>query len=310
MTAVSALRKADGRMIQTLANLVNTTHAGWLGMEAGKDTSALTALKVASVLGYRLEDILNLHHDSLSRLLDQRRPLFRLPHTITQPEIVAKVEELNNPKLLREDYYSIGDFDVRCRLLIAITRKLAEKEAGTVEYKAFGRTEYIVPQPAEDGSLASWDYDLPDGLKLGAAYSAVCQRLGLTNKMLSDKTGLSRNYFADLQSDAAESSIGNLDLAAWAVGLSADEVIMIAHPSRRKWPFFIPYGSYSNQDMVKLLTSPATLAAFEQAPVEERASMMLDYRAWLVEEAEARETNNQKHITIPVAFRLIGWSAA
>ena len=270
------------------------------------------ALKLALALGLRIDDILNLY-SGLERLLSEERPLFRLPHTIRNEQIIALVAGLNKPAALENEHYAsaFGAEDNRSSLFLDLSQRIAQLEQTTPEYLVHQRAEFI---PLEQRTLK---VELPERLELGEAYSAMLEQQKLTAYAVSQKTGLSSYFITDLSMNRAEVSVVNLDLATKVIGISVDELIFVAYPqlSRIKWPFFVQAlggaKPYQNEETTRLLTSPATLRAFEQAPVYERARMMLAYKTWWLAEAQARQadeisaTNKEVRVLTPAIFRLL-----
>lgn len=315
LAALQYIRKAGGIPVTDITRIARVSEPTWYAIEGGGETSLGSVYRVITSLGYRIDDILKMHKKSLQVLLQGVEPFIRLPHTIGQEDIIDKVRELNSLKLLEEDHYWPGGFKSRCEILVATTRKIAQKELLTSAYIERHRAEFVVPQGAETGRIPEIDApSIQGGFKLGAAYTAFCKELGLSNNRLSEMTNLSRPFFIDLQNDQAEPMLGSLDIAARAINLTIDELIYTAHPevARQKWIFFIPQAQYLNQKMVELLTSEQTLGYFasENTPIQERASMMLGYKSWLKAETEARlSLVSEKKVVMPAAFRLLGWSS-
>ncbi|HEX2913531.1 MAG TPA: helix-turn-helix transcriptional regulator [Chloroflexia bacterium] len=316
LAALEYIRKAAGISVAELAAIANISEPAWYAIERGKETTLNKVYLAISMLGYRIDDVLKMHKKSLPVLLQGVEPFIRLPHTIVQADIVEKVRELNNLQLLEEEHYWAGGFRDRCEILVATSRKIAEKELLTPAYLKQHRAEYVIPGPAEQVRILEMEAgSTREGLKLGAAYTALCKELGLSTSRLSEMTGLSRPFFIDLQNDLAEPMLGSLDIASRAVGLTVDELIYTAHPEegQHKWIFFVPQNSYCNRQMVELVTSEETLQYFaaRTTPVEERARMMLAYKAWLRAEAEASISSQaEQRVIMPAAFRLLGWRTA
>jgi transcriptional regulator with XRE-family HTH domain len=250
-----------------------------------------TALRLALALGLRIDDILNLY-SGLPRLLTEQRPLFRLPHTIQAPEIVKLLAELNQPAVLKTEYYSIilGAQDNRISTLLDLTQRLAQIEKTTAEYQTYQRAEFVpLAQPLPPG------LELPAKLELGQAYQTLLELQKLTTAEVCIKTSFSKYFLAELLHNRAEVSVVEWDLASWTVGLTVDELLFVAYPrlARFKWPFFIQalpgLQPYQEQQMLNILISLTTLEAFEQSRLEERARLMLAYKSWWQSEAQARK---------------------
>lgn len=268
------------------------------------------ALRIALALGLSIDDILNLH-SGLERLLAEHRPLFRLPYSlISSSSLVELVARLNQPTNLQDEHYASfpGTDDNRSSLMLELAKRIAAIEKTSPDYQSYGRAEFV-PREVE-GAL---NLPLAERLELGEAYSALLEQRKLSTYAFAKQTSLSRRFLADLMQSRVEVSVVNLDLACWIVGVTVDELIYTAYPqlSRIKWPFFVQARPepYQNEEMVRLLTSPAVLQSFEANPVYERARMMLAYKSWWLSEARASELAAQEagqsyKVLTPAIFQL------
>ena len=309
--ALREFRKLFGLTMEQMAALLNVSPAFYAKFEKGEgDPASIVAFHAAVLMGLRLADLLNLDYSTKLLIEKSYYPLYRLSHNIHNVRAVESFAALNKPSSIEKEHFSIRDNDIRSILMHEVYRALDEQETAAARAKSkeskkqdqnqssvSTQAEYAIPKPRDGNKYIDLMLDkegkLIDGIWLGETFSALSQLTGLGATQLSQRTGLSRAFFSDLENDRSSSVLtGSLDLTARAFKLTIDEFMYIALPQLMgtKWPFFIhqyPQG-YKNTETLETLTSSSTIEAFKTGNVKERAKMMLSYHTWLEDEALAR----------------------
>ena len=312
--ALYEFRKLFGLTIETMAARLGVSPAFYSKFERGSGIpSALVAFHAATLFGLRLVDLLNLDYTSKPLFEGGQYPLYRLAHNISSPKAVESFNELNKPFNIQNQHFALRESDIRALLMYEVYTALADKEQTLAQETPTPTSimEYVVPTPQPGKTHLELMLDengkLIEGIKLGETFATLCQIKGKGVGQLSQKTGLSRAFFGDLENDRSESVLtGSLDLTARAFDLTIDEYLYVALPQLlgTKWPFFVhhyPQG-YQNTETLTMLTSPTTIQAFKAKPLKERAKMMLSYHTWLTDEADAR-VNKAKVVYMPPSLQ-------
>ena len=298
-TQYATLRKAHNLSAKDVSVITGVPQSTISKVERGTlEPSALSALHLSSVVGLRVDDVLNLSGGG-DTLVREHRPFIRIPHTLSQnTALVKKADELNQPALL-EEYYWPGNLQSRLDLLLELRPLIAHQEEETKEYQHS-------PHRAECVLASDTQGEIPDRLRVGEAFHLLIEQQGLTRKKVAEQADMSRSFINELENDHSEPLVGSLDLAARAVGVTIDELIWCAYPSRTRWIFFVqayPW-VYQSGEMVSLLMAPETLQVFTKASVDTRVRMMLAYKEWLRKEWEFHlHPTTQSFITVPAIFR-------
>ena len=302
VTAVH-IRKGLSLSAKTVADAMNITPATLSRVEQLKtDASITVAYRNATALGLRLDDMMNM--DNINVPLIEHRPFVRLPYIIKDEQLIAQIAQINSEEMLKEYYASSAFPSERAKLMLSCTQVIGEYEVEAVGYEeAWAEYAPVIALPKQLKEVGVPEEK--EEWRLGDAYAAVRSVRQVASRTIAMRAGVSPSLIVKMESNVSDLSARNFDAIARALGLTADELIFVAHPPKHRWPLFLPQGTYSNQQMVA--STFEICRNFNQITLEERAEAMVAFKDWLSAEYWAKigiKTGNNELITAPNTFSL------
>lgn len=308
---ISAIRKELGITVVELAK-----NAGWASsqqtrLEKGDSGQGLEInLVLRKLIGNpRMVDLFNGSTDELANI---SWPMIRLPYElgVAVPELAVQVGKFNQLPMLKR-YYQLGRRSDRCNIMMTLWQLIGKYEKIVQTYREAGFEEYTAFADGGDAIKAkASDSPVPKLEMLNEAFVRLRNTRGLSTRQLAGTIGANHSLISQYESRQTRLSINVLNQACRSMKLTLDDFLTVAHPELTlKHPLFLPYGDYTNLQMINLVAQANRV--FASLTLQQRVELMLDFNDWLSLEVERmradKEVEGEKleEVPTPKAFDLL-----
>jgi transcriptional regulator with XRE-family HTH domain len=104
---------------------------------------------------------------------------------------------------------------------------------------------------------------------------------------LEKAVGISTPQLSKIENEDVNLNVAEADRLAGFFGLTVDELCFVQYPPATRWPLYLPAGNYPPEDTMMVERVIEACNNFELLSIEERARLMLDFKLWLAQKAEA-----------------------
>ena len=308
---ISAIRKDLGITVAELAKGVGWAASQQTRLEKGDSDQGLEInLALRKLIGNpRLVDLFNGSTDDLANLF---WPMIRLPYElgVAVPELAAQVGKFNQLPMLKR-YYQSGRRSDRSNIMMTLWQLIGKYEKTVQTYREAGFEEYT--EFAEGGEAIKAKVrasQVPKLEMLNEAFARLRNTRGLSTRQLAGLIGVNHSHISQYEAGQSRLSINILNPACRAMKFTLDDLLAVAHPELTlKHPLFLPYGEYTNSQMINLVAQANRV--FASLSLQQRVELMLDFNDWLSLEVERMMADKEvegeqlEEVPTPKAFDLL-----